>query len=75
MYRHEALAHAGIIGTRRATTHHNALADVVNPGAEPFVSVSSTIAVSEAVRLTAGLGLSLWLVERFADRSSATSPR
>jgi len=66
------LAHAGIVGTRRATTHHNAWDDLVATGAtlvkERVVDDGDLVS---AGGVTSGLDLALWLVERFASREQA----
>jgi transcriptional regulator GlxA family with amidase domain len=59
------LAHAGVIGTRRATTHHDALDDLAALGA----TVVSERVVDDGDLITSGgvtsgLDLALWLVAR-----------
>lgn len=66
------LAHAGVIGVRRATTHHAARADLAALGA----TVVADRVVDEGDLITAGgvtsgLDLACWLVERFANRDLA----
>jgi len=65
------LAHAGIVGTRRASTHHTALADLAATGAEVVNErvVDGSLITSGGV--TAGIDLALWLVERFTDHEFA----
>jgi transcriptional regulator GlxA family with amidase domain len=66
------LAHAGVIGSRRATTHHLAMADLAATGAtvvtERVVDEGDLIT---AGGVTSGIDLGLWLVERFANRALA----
>ncbi|HUB69567.1 MAG TPA: DJ-1/PfpI family protein [Acidimicrobiales bacterium] len=62
------LAHAGIIGTSRATTHHDALADLAALGGEVVherVVDEGQLLTSGGV--TSGIDLALWLVRRFFD--------
>ncbi len=66
------LAHGGVIGTRRASTHHTALADLAETGAEVInerVVDEGDLVTSGGV--TSGIDLALWLVERFTDRELA----
>lgn len=66
------LAHAGVVGARRATTHHSAWDDLAATG---------TLLVKERVvddgdlltagGVTSGIDLALWIVERFASRALA----
>jgi transcriptional regulator GlxA family with amidase domain len=66
------LAHAGVVGGRRATTHHAARADLAALGAdvvEDRVVDDGDLVTSGGV--TSGLDLALWLVERFAGRDLA----
>lgn len=66
------LAHAGVIGSRRASTHHSARAELAGLGAtvveDRVVDQGSLIT---AGGVTSGLDLGLWLVERFAGRALA----
>lgn len=66
------LAHAGVVGTRRASTHHTALADLAETGAE----VIDDRGVDEGDLITSGgvtggIDLALWLVERLTDQEFA----
>jgi len=66
------LAHAGVIGTRRAGTHHSAWDDLAATGA----TVVGDRVVDDGDLLTAGgvtsgLCLALWIVERFGSASLA----
>lgn len=66
------LAHAGVVGTRRASTHHTALADLADTGADVVderVVDDGNLITSGGV--TAGIDLALWLVERFTDQQFA----
>ncbi|MGI8413116.1 MAG: DJ-1/PfpI family protein [Solirubrobacteraceae bacterium] len=66
------LAHAGVIGTRRASTHHTALSELAATGAQVVderVVDEGSLITSGGV--TAGLDLSLWIVERFENRKLA----
>ena len=59
------LAHAGIVGDRRATTHHGAWEDLKATGAtllEDRVVDDGDLVTSGGV--TSGIDLALWLVER-----------
>lgn len=59
------LAHAGLIGTRRATTHHRAWADLEATGATVVrerVVDDGDLVTSGGV--TSGIDLALWIVER-----------
>ena len=61
------LAHAGIVGTRRAATHYTARADLAETGAtvvEDRVVDDGDLVTSGGV--TSGLDLALWFVEREA---------
>ena len=66
------LAAAGILRGRPATTHHGAVPDLQNAGAE-FVRarVVDDGEVVTAAGVTAGLDLGLWLVERFCGSKAA----
>jgi len=60
------LAHAGIIGSSRATTHHDALGDLAALG----VTVTASRVVDEGQLVTSGgvtsgIDLALWLVVRY----------
>jgi transcriptional regulator GlxA family with amidase domain len=66
------LAHAGIIGSRRATTHHLAWDELADTGA----TVVKDRVVDEGDLITGGgvtcgLDLALWLVERNFGRRLA----
>ncbi len=66
------LAHAGVIGARRANTHHNAQEDLRATGA----ALVADRVVDDGDLLTAGgvssgIDLALWIVERFAGREIA----
>ena len=66
------LAHAGVLGTRRASTHHTVLADLADTGAEVVnerVVDDGDLITSGGV--TAGIDLALWVVERFTDHDFA----
>lgn len=59
------LAHAGVIGNRRATTHHGAWEDLAATGAtlvEDRVVDDGDLVTSGGV--TSGIDLALWLIER-----------
>ena len=66
------LARAGLIGGRRATTHHGASAELEATGA---VVVGDRVvddgSVVTAAGVTSGIDLALWIVERFASRDMA----
>lgn len=66
------LASAGVLGGRRATTHHGALEDLRATGA---ILVGRRVVddgdVITAGGVTSGIDLGLWLVERFATRELA----
>ena len=62
------LAHAGIVGSRRASTHHSARADLAALGAtvlDDRVVDDGDLVTSGGV--TSGIDLGCWLVERFAS--------
>lgn len=66
------LAHAGVIGARRANTHHSAWEDLRRTGA----TLVTDRVVDDGDLLTAGgvssgIDLALWIVERFAGRELA----
>jgi len=66
------LAHAGVVGSRRASTHHTALGDLAATGAQVVserVVDDGNLVTSGGV--TAGIDLALWIVERFTDRALA----
>ena len=66
------LAHAGVVGSRRATTHHNAWSDLSDLGANVVsdrVVDDGTLVTSGGV--TSGIDLALWLVEREFSRRIA----
>ena len=59
------LAHAGVVGNRRASTHHTALDDLAETGATVVsdrVVDDGDLVTSGGV--TSGIDLALWLVER-----------
>lgn len=59
------LAHAGVVGQRRAGTHHSAWSDLANTGAtlvKDRVVDDGDLLTSGGV--TSGIDLALWLVER-----------
>jgi transcriptional regulator GlxA family with amidase domain len=59
------LAHAGVVGTRRASTHHNAWDDLAATGAtvvKERVVDDGELVTSGGV--TSGIDLALWLLER-----------
>jgi transcriptional regulator GlxA family with amidase domain len=60
------LAHAGVIGPRRATTHHDALADLAALGAS--VVTGRVVDEGELITsggVTSGIDLALWLLSRY----------
>jgi transcriptional regulator GlxA family with amidase domain len=62
------LAHAGVIGTRRAGTHHSAWDDLAATGAAVVrdrVVDDGDLLTSGGV--TSGIDLALWIVERFGS--------
>jgi transcriptional regulator GlxA family with amidase domain len=62
------LAHAGVIGVRRATTHHSAWDDLAATGATLVKDrVVDDGDLVTAGGVTSGIDLGLWLVERFAS--------
>jgi transcriptional regulator GlxA family with amidase domain len=66
------LAHAGVIGGRRATTHHDAWEDLAATGAtlvEARVVDDGDLVTAGGV--TSGIDLALWLVERFVSTELA----
>jgi transcriptional regulator GlxA family with amidase domain len=66
------LAHAGVVGARRASTHHSAHGDLAALGATVVadrVTDDGDLITSGGV--TSGLDLACWLVERFASRDLA----
>ena len=66
------LAHAGVIGRRRAATHHLARADLAATGAtvvEDRVVDEGDLITGGGV--TSGIDVALWLVERFLSRELA----
>lgn len=66
------LAHAGVIGNRRAATHHVAREDLAAIGATVVTDrVVDDGDLITAGGVTSGIDLALWLVERFADRATA----
>ena len=66
------LAHAGVIGARRASTHHSAWDDLAATGATVVKDrVVDDGDLVTAGGVTSGLDLALWLVERFDSRALA----
>jgi transcriptional regulator GlxA family with amidase domain len=66
------LAHAGVVGTRRAATHHSAWDDLAATGATVVKDrVVDDGDLVTAGGVTAGIDLALWLVERFATAELA----
>jgi transcriptional regulator GlxA family with amidase domain len=66
------LAHAGVIGSRRATTHHDAQADLAAMGATVIAErVVDEGQVVTSGGVTSGIDLALWLVLRFFGESLA----
>ncbi|HLQ31075.1 MAG TPA: DJ-1/PfpI family protein [Chloroflexota bacterium] len=66
------LAHAGVIGSRRAATHHSAWGDLTATGAtlvRDRVVDDGDVITSGGV--TSGIDLALWLVEKYASREIA----
>jgi len=66
------LAHAGVVGRRRAGTHHSALDDLAATGATVVtdrVVDDGDLVTSGGV--TSGIDLALWLVERFSSAEVA----
>lgn len=66
------LAHAGVVGSRRASTHHAALDDLAATGATAVrerVVDAGNLVTSGGV--TSGIDLALWLVERHFSRQLA----
>lgn len=66
------LAHAGVIGQRRATTHHDAIAELAATGAATVlerVVDAGDLVTSGGV--TSGIDLALWLVARYFGESVA----
>jgi transcriptional regulator GlxA family with amidase domain len=66
------LAHAGVIGSRRAATHHAARRDLAATGAE--VVTERVVDVGDVITsggVTSGIDLGLWLVERFVGPTVA----
>ena len=66
------LAHAGVVGTRRAATHHSAWDDLAATGAtlvKDRVVDDGDLVTSGGV--TSGIDLALWLVEREFGRDLA----
>jgi transcriptional regulator GlxA family with amidase domain len=67
-----ALAAAGILGGRRATTHHAALDDLRRSGADVVEArVVDDGDIVSCGGITSGIDLALWLVERFASEDIA----
>ena len=66
------LAHAGVIGTRRASTHHTAWYDLIATGATlvPDQVVDDGNLVTSG-GVSSGMDLALWLVEREFSRGLA----
>lgn len=66
------LAHAGLVGGRRATTHHSARPDLAATGAE--VVADRVVDEGDLVTsggVTAGIDLALWLLARECSRDCA----
>jgi transcriptional regulator GlxA family with amidase domain len=62
------LAHAGVIGTRRAGTHHSAWDDLAATGATVVPDrVVDDGHLLTAGGVTSGIDLALWIVERFGS--------
>ena len=62
------LAEAGLVGTRRATTHHAALGDLAASGATALTDrVVDDGDLLTCGGVTSGIDLALWLVEREFD--------
>jgi transcriptional regulator GlxA family with amidase domain len=62
------LAHAGVIGTRRAGTHHSAWDDLAATGATVVRDrVVDDGELITAGGVTSGIDLALWIVERFGS--------
>jgi transcriptional regulator GlxA family with amidase domain len=62
-----ALAAAGLLEGRRATTHHAALEDLRRSGADVVdARVVDDGDIVSCGGVTSGIDLALWLVERFA---------
>jgi transcriptional regulator GlxA family with amidase domain len=66
------LAHAGVVGARRATTHHSAWADLEATGAtlvrDRVVDDGDLVTCGG---VTSGIDLALWLIERECSRELA----
>lgn len=68
------VAHAGLIGSRRATTHHVARADLAATGATVVEArVVDEGDVISGGGVTSGIDVALWLVTRFFDDDLAAS--
>lgn len=66
------LARAGVIGDRRANTHHTARADLREAGATLVTDrVVDDGDLITAGGVTSGIDLALWVVERYAGRELA----
>jgi transcriptional regulator GlxA family with amidase domain len=66
------LAHAGVIGNRRATTHHAAWDDLAATGATLLKDrVVDDGDLVTAGGVTSGLDLALWLIERWESKELA----
>lgn len=66
------LARAGVIGERRANTHHTAWADLREAGATLVTDrVVDDGDLITAGGVTSGIDLALWVVERYAGRELA----
>jgi transcriptional regulator GlxA family with amidase domain len=66
------LAHAGLIGQRRATTHHDAIPDLAATGAT--VVIERVVDDGDLITsggVTSGIDLALWLVQRYCGESVA----
>ena len=67
-------AHAGLISGRRATTHHNAVAELAAFGVE--VVNQRVVDDGDLVTcggITSGIDMALWLVERELDAELAAA--
>jgi len=66
------LAHAGVVGSRRANTHHTARDDLAATGARLVTDrVVDDGPLITAGGVSSGIDLALWVVERFATRELA----
>jgi transcriptional regulator GlxA family with amidase domain len=66
------LAHAGVVGSRRANTHHTAWDDLAATGAQLVTDrVVDDGSLITCGGVSSGIDLALWIVERFAGRELA----